>query len=195
MALRFGSRIATHVYYGGRHLCWLHRQPYCLGVLPTVSNNRPVRRVRVVAIAMPCALVLLGLVWIFAARYVPSHRVRLYQDPISSIQSIGISPGNNFPLVNHEVVITNYPTIQQIMTAIRSAQKYSPNHPAIRWSCALAISSLSGTSYVAVNETVGQGTILDCATSPHGLIFDTLQSSSMGHILEQAVGQSGQLRH
>jgi hypothetical protein len=46
---------------------------------------------------------------------------------------------------------------------------------------------------VDVNESLGQGTILYGTTSPNGgLIFDTLQSSTMGYILEQAVTQSGQ---
>jgi hypothetical protein len=134
-------------------------------------------------------LVLTSLGWLFAEHYVfPSYRARLYRDPIANIQTIRIEPGINFPLVDQEVVITNSTTIQQIMLAIRSAPKYFPNHPATRWSCGLAISSISGTSYVHVIESYGQGTILDCATSS-GFYFDTLQSSTLDHILEQATAQ------
>jgi hypothetical protein len=134
-------------------------------------------------------LVLASLGWLFAEHHVfPSYRARLYRVPIANIQAIRIDPGNNFPLVDHEVVITNSAMIQQVMSAIRAAPKYFPNHPSTRWSCGLAISSLSGTSYVDVSESYGQGTILYCATSS-GLYFDTLQSSTLGQILEQATAQ------
>jgi hypothetical protein len=165
-----------------------------LGVLRIMSNLRLIRWIRVMAIAIPSVLLLLGLVWLFAGRYVPSHRTRLYQEPISRIQSIRISPGQNFPLVHQDIVLTDAHTLQEIMAALRSAKAYFPNHPATRWSCILIVSNASGESYVDVTESLGQGTILYCTTSPNGgLIFDTLQSTTMGHILEKAVEQSGQL--
>jgi hypothetical protein len=115
----------------------------------------------------------------------PKYRVRLYQAPIASIRSIRIRAGNVSPLVDREVVITDPGTIQKIMAAIRSAKKYSPNHPATRWSCSLTIAGASGESYVDVNETLGQGAILYGETAA-GFIFDTLQSSDMSQILEEA---------
>jgi hypothetical protein len=157
-----------------------------------VNNKNPIRWISVMAIAIPSALLLLGVVWLFAGRYVPSHRVRLYQDPISSIHSIRISPGDNFPLVNHDIVITNVSTIQAIMTNIRSAEPYFPNHPTTQWSCYLTVLSSSGMSYVTAIESYGQGTILFCTTSQSGFIYDTLQSKTIGHILEQAAGSNKQ---
>jgi len=128
-----------------------------------------------------------GLEWIFGTTYAERHRERLYQEPISRIQSIRICPGNNFPLVDHEVVITNTAMIQEIMAAIRSAKTYFPNHPATRWSCVLAISSASGTSDILVIESLGQNTLLYCPTSP--IVYDTLQSTALGQILERATAK------
>lgn len=171
-------------------------QLFSLGVSRTMSNTRPINLIRVVAVAIPCALVVLGLVWLMAGRYISNHRVRLYKDPISSIQSIRLLPGNNFPLIQQDIAITDIHTIEEIMTAMRSAKAYSPNHPVTRWSCILAISTSSGDSYVDIDESLGQGTILHCVTSPNGgLIFDTLQSTTMGRILEQAVAQSDKSAH
>jgi hypothetical protein len=143
-------------------------------------------------LALSSALIISGLVWALIARYVSSHRARLYEDPITNIQSIRISPGNNFSLIGHDIEITDAVTLQAIMTSIRSANKYSPNHPATQWSCTLTIFSLSGASFVGVIETYGQGTILQCTTSPNGgFIFDTLQSGTMGQILEARILKNG----
>jgi hypothetical protein len=158
-------------------------------------NRRPISWVRVMAVALPLATVLIYLVWLFGGRYADKLQVRLNQDPISSIQSIRITPGDNFSLVSHDVVITNASTIYAIMTSIRSAETYFPNHPTTRWSCYLTVLSSSGTSYVTVVESYGQGTILFCTTSQSGLIFDTLQSKTLGQILEQAVSQSALTTH
>ena len=146
------------------------------------------QKVRLAAgIVAAAVLVVVSLGWQFAERHVfPSYRALLYRDPITNIQTIRIDPGNNFPLVDHEVVITNSATIQQVMTAIRSAPKYFPNHPTTRWSCSLTVSSSSGTSYATVIESYGQETLLQC-TSKNGFIFDTLQSKTLGRILEQTV--------
>ena len=164
----------------------------CLISWLNTANRRPIPWIRVMVIALTSTLVLLYLAWSFGGQYVGKLHVRLYQDPISSIQSIRISPGDNFPLVSHDIVITNVSTIQAIMTNIRAAEPYFPNHPTTRWSCYLTILSSSGTSYVRVIESYGQDTILFCSTSQSGFIYDTLQSKTMGHILEQAVGSNKQ---
>jgi hypothetical protein len=151
-----------------------------------VRNTNSISWFRVMVVAIPCGVILLGSIWFFAARHIPSHRARLYEDPISSIRSIRIVPGDSFSLVDREVLIADVGTIQEIMAALRSAKRYSLNHPATKWSCSLTISSATGASYVEVIDTLGQGTILRCCTSPHGLFFDTLQSDTIGHLLEHA---------
>jgi hypothetical protein len=140
----------------------------------------------VAAIGGVAALVLFGLAWAVAERQVfPRYRARLYQVPLTSIQSIRVSPGTVQPLVDRDVLITDPGVVQKVMTAIRTAKPYSPNHPATRWSCRLTILSSSGVSYVDVNESLGQGTILYGETGA-GIIFDTLQSTALGSVLEDA---------
>jgi hypothetical protein len=152
-----------------------------------VKNSSAVSLIRVFVVAIPSALLLLGLFWVFAGRNIPDDRAQLYQNPVYSIQEIRLLPANNFSLVDHEVVITNASAIQDIMAAIRSAKKFIPNHPATRWECILEITGQSGISYVDVLDSPGQDTILHCQTSQNGFIFDTLQSSTLNHILEQVI--------
>jgi hypothetical protein len=150
-------------------------------------NIRSISSVRVKVVALSSALIAIGSFLAFFEWHIPSQNARLFQDPIADIHNIRISPGNNFSLVNHDVEITNTVTIQLIVTTLRSAKKYFPNHPGTRWSCGLAISSSSGTSFIDVIESYGQGTILYCTTLPNGgHIYDTLQSDKMGQILEEA---------
>ena len=150
-----------------------------------MTKSHSVNWSRVIVIAIPCGLLFFGLLWVFAGRYIPSHRAQLFRNPVSAIQSIEIRPGDNASLVANYVVVSNSATIHEIMTAIRSANSYSPNHPVTRWDCLLVITSSSGADYVDVNESVGQGTILYCKTSSNGMIFDTLQSKTLGNILER----------
>jgi len=148
---------------------------------------------RVLAIAIPIALLLVAFVWIFSGRYISSESTRLYEDPISGIQSIRISPARYFSLVDHEFIVTNMAAITDTMMAIRSARPYSPNHPMTHWECFLVISNASGNSYVDVNNAYGQGAILYCTTSLNGgLIYDTLRSDTIGDILETVTMQKAQ---
>jgi len=147
-----------------------------------MNNSHSISWLRIFIVAIPSFLILFGLLWLFDLRYVPGTVERLFYSPISSIQRIQICSGTNLSLVNQNVIVTNTLAIQKIMIAIRSAQPYSPNHPADRWTCELIISNSSGESYVRVADTLDQGTILDCAGGP-------LRSGTLSDILEKAIGQ------
>jgi hypothetical protein len=149
-------------------------------------SSRPISWLRVIIVAIPSVLVIFALLWLFVGRGISSQWARLFQNPNSGVTGICMRPHGDLSLIKREVVVTNADTMRQIMAAIRSAKTYSPNHPAVRWKCQLVISSTSGESYVDVMDTSGQATIIYCKTSPNGLIFDTLRSSTLGHILEQA---------
>jgi hypothetical protein len=151
-----------------------------------MSNPNKISWIRVLTVAIPIALALFGFFYFFEAPQIADQRMRLFQGSESSITLISIFPSGNFPLVKNTLIITNTETITKIMTAIRSAKAYFPDHPAIKWNCDLEISNSTGKSYISVVEALGQGTILYCETSPNGgLFFDTLQSTNLGQILEQ----------
>ena len=144
-----------------------------------MNNFREISLARVLTVAILIFLVLFGFLWLFWLRFItPEEGARLFQSPISGIQSIRISSGGNLSLVENDVIITNTGTIQEIMTAIRSSRPYSPNHPADRWTCKLTISNSSGESHVDVSDTVGQNTILYCPGGP-------FQSDALGSILKE----------
>lgn len=147
-----------------------------------------IRWVRLTALALALAVPLLGLVWFSAGRHIPSHRTRLYEEPISGVRAIRVRPGNHFSLVKEDMIITDSQTILKIMAALRTAKPYRSSHPVTRWSCRLVVSTASGESYVNILESPDQGTLVDCTTSSDvGLIFNRVQSNSMGRILEQAL--------
>ena len=119
------------------------------------ANRRPISWIRVVTVGLASALVLLYFVWSLGGQYILKLHARLYQAPIPGIQTIRMSPTEHFSLIAHDVIITNVSSIQGIMTSIRSAVPYSPNHPTIRWSCYLTVLSSSGTSYISVHYCPG----------------------------------------
>ena len=85
-------------------------------------------------------------------------------------------------LVESDVVITNAGMIQEIMTAVRSAKPFSPNHPADRWTCKLIVSNSFGEGRLDISDTVGDNTILYCPGGP-------LQSDTLGNILKETVSK------
>lgn len=101
------------------------------------------------------------------------------------VRAIRIEPilNDRFSLVTNEVVITDPKTIADITSAVWSAPKYFPNHPATRWDCDLEILSGTGIDYYWANNTVGQGTILYYRRT---FITSTLRSDTLGAILEKA---------
>jgi hypothetical protein len=126
-------------------------------------------------------LLLSGFLWLFCLRYIPAENAIVYNVPISSIQYVEICPEGPSPLVNHNIVVTDKNSIQEIMTAVRSAQPYFVNHPVTRWECSLAVLTSTGEGYVAVLRTEGQGTII-------GYHF---RNDKVAEILEKATGQNG----
>jgi hypothetical protein len=116
----------------------------------------------------------------------PTMRDRIYSIPLGYIQFVKIKPYYYTSLVTNNVLITDKSTITNIMTAVRLAKPYFPKHPVTQWQCFLIVSDGSGESYIWVNKTFGQGTILYCQTSLNGgLIYDTRQSDTVGSILEK----------
>lgn len=103
----------------------------------------------------------------------------------SPVHVIRIEPTLNdrSSLVTNEVVITDPKTMADIVTAVRTAPEYFPNHPVTRWDCHLEISSAAGNDFFWVNNTMGQGTIL---YYDHRLTTSTLRSDTLGAILEKA---------
>jgi hypothetical protein len=181
-------------------LCMLHafQVPIIFSLLLSalVSSfflrKRPIRWILLFVIATVIVLLSLSTTWFLWGRYVPAEYALLFRNPVSGIKYIRINPAPYFSLVDHEVVITNTATIEDIMAAIRSSKAYSPNHPTTHWECWLEIVDESGQSYVDVVDTDGQfpqGVIIFCITSADGVIFDTLQSSEFGNILGKATGQ------
>ncbi len=120
---------------------------------------------------------------------IPGHRIRLYQNPVSQIRQILVLGSNLYSSGKSNVVITDAQTISEIMTALRSAKPYSPNHPSIKRHYILVIADVEGESYVDVAELSGEGFILYCETANGGFIFDRLRSYSIGSVLERAVMQ------
>jgi hypothetical protein len=144
-----------------------------------MNSLRQISLARILAVAIPILLVVLGLLWF---HYKSGGKAILFQSPISTIQSVRISPGENFSLVENDVTITDAKKIREIMAAIRSAKPCSSDHPTDRWTCKLIVANSSGESSVDVSGTEGQNTILYC---PGG----TLQSDALGNILEKAVSK------
>jgi hypothetical protein len=168
-----------------------------IGVIVAIYReivSRPKPRVYALAVAAAALIetVLVAWQWFSFSGDVQRVSFRLYKSPISSFNRIRICPASYFSLVEHEVDITNTTTISAIVKAIRAATPYSPQHPNVRWSCYLVISSSSGECYLDVDDTEGlQFTILDCTTSFNsGLIYDTLRSDSLAGILEKVVGRN-----
>jgi hypothetical protein len=125
--------------------------------------------VRIISIAIPSFLLLFGLLWLFGLRNVRAGNEIIYNSPVSSIRSIQIQPedlANNRSLITQNITITNAETIQQIMTAIRSAQSYHPNHDPGVWSCKLVISTSSGGGTLSVVEASEGGAIIGESLSP-----------------------------
>jgi hypothetical protein len=151
-------------------------------------NIRSLNSVRIVVFVLASALAIIVSALIVFDSHTPKQRALLFQDPISNIQNIKISPGDSFSLVKRDIEITNVDTIRSVVASIRSAKTYFPNHPATDWSCILTISSSSKKSFLEVVKASGQGAILYCTISPNGgCIYDTLQSDTMGQILEAAI--------
>ena len=147
-----------------------------------MNSRPPIYWGRVIPTGILCFLLLFGVLWLFWLRFVPAEYARIYTDPISSVRCIQVFPDGPFPLINHNVVITNEASIQEIMTAIRSAQQPCfVNHPVTRWACTLVISNSSGVASIYVLNSRSQGTLLG------GL---RLRNDKLAGILEKAVGQS-----
>jgi hypothetical protein len=152
----------------------------------TNATNSPMKRILTTVAIVFIVIAILALFFSSRSHY-PGMSDRLYKTPISSIGCIKIEPYEYLSLVNHEVVITDATTISNIMTAIRLAVPYSPNHPSTDWQCRLVVSDASGDSYVSALKTRIQGTIIYCeSSSKGGWIYDTLQSDSLGDILKSA---------
>jgi hypothetical protein len=153
-------------------------------------TKQPIRWLRLFVISVPAGILLASGLWLLIYRYIPSQSTRLFETPVSQIQSIEINPTPLFSLVDQSLTITNETEIKEIMTAIRSAMPYSPNHPGTQWQCNLVISDSVGNSYLNLVNTPGlsQGTLLFCKTSPEGFIYNTLRSDTLGGILEKSIG-------
>jgi hypothetical protein len=138
--------------------------------------------VRIFFIAIALFLLLFGLLWLFSLRYIKTGNEIIYNSPILSIRYIQIRPDDlvRSSLVRQSITITNAETIQQIMTAIRSAQPYEPNHDPGMWSCELVISNLSGEGGICVVKELNGGTIIGES-----------RSSALGNILERIAKQGG----
>jgi hypothetical protein len=139
--------------------------------------------VRIFSTAIPSFLLLFGLLWLFGLRHIRAGNEIIYNASISSIQCIQIQPYdliNNKSLINQNVIITNAETIQQIMTAIRSAQPHHSDHDPGVWSCELVISTSSG-----------EGTISVVEASEGGAIIGESLSTSLDGILEKIAEQRG----
>ncbi len=122
-------------------------------------------------------------------RYIPGHRVRLYQEPVSCIQQILVTDNNLCSSCQRNIVITDAQTIGEIMTSLRSAKPYYPNHPTTKWRCTLVIADAKGESYVDVVVLSGEGGSILYIKTAEGFIFDRLRSSTIGQILERIVRQ------
>ena len=169
-------------------MLWANHWKICLEPASINATNGFMKRIpTTVAVVFIVMVILAVLHWFDSRTYSPSMSNRLYKTPISSIECIKIKPEAYSSLVTQEVVITDATTISNIMTAIRLAAPYSPNHPSTDWQCRLTASDASGDSYASILKTPSQGTIIYCETSPNGgWIYDTLQSASLGDILKNA---------
>ena len=177
------------------HLClFVIAFPACMLFLFYRRKPLPARLSRLLVIGVPIGLLAAGILWLSWGRYIPGQSARLFQGPISDFQYIQIKPDPNFSLVNRPLIVANKVEIKGIITAIRSATPYEPNHPTTRWACTLIISGLHSDCYVRVANTppggYSQGTILECMTSEDGLIYSTLRSDTMGDILEKVARNS-----
>ena len=149
---------------------------------------------RALVIGVPIGLLAAGILWLSWGRHIPGQSARLFQGSISDFQYMQIKPDPNFSLVNRPLIVTNQAEIKEIMTAIRSATPYQPNHPTTRWACTLVISDAHSDCYVRlVNTSPGpnsQGTILQCMTSEQGFIYSTRRSDTIGDVLEKVARNS-----
>lgn len=84
-------------------------------------------------------------------------------------------------LITQNITITNEETIQQIMTAIRSAQPHHSDHDPGVWSCELVISTSSGEGTIWVAKEASEG----------GAEIDESLSTSLDGILEKIAEQRG----
>lgn len=148
------------------------------------SGTGRIQWIGILAVASAIALMLGGGLWLFVGRQIPAENSRIFECPMSDIQSVAIQPDDRSSLINRELVFTNASKIQEIMGAIRSAGEYYPNHPGEEWDCVLIISDAKGTSRLDVENTLDQGTIVYCETHS-GFIYKTLESDTLGNILEQ----------
>jgi hypothetical protein len=151
------------------------------------SRFHTIHWLRTLTIAITLSLLLIGALWIFLGRHIPDQRALVFNCPVSDIRHITIASAPRFSLVDHDVIITNMQTIKDIMTAIRSAKICPPEHTSTRWSCFLVISTATGSGHIKVSLTPEQGAIIFCEISQEGFIYDTLQSDTLGHILEKAI--------
>ncbi len=159
------------------------------------KKSLPICLSRVLAIGVPIGLLVVGFLWLSFGRYIPGKSIQLFETPIPDIRSLQIKPDPNFSLVDRCLIVTNQMEIKDIITAIRSATPYEPNHPGTRWACTLVVSNSLGNCYVGIENTppglYSQGTILSCKTSESGFIYKTLRSDTIGDILEKVAHHSG----
>ena len=165
--------------------------PVWVALLYYRIRGHPGKWLQLFAVSVPVGLLLASALWFFVGRPIRSQSTRLFDTPMSEIQSIQINPSTVFSLVGQPLNITNKIQIVKIVKAIRLANEYSPVHPSTHWQCDIVIVNTCGDSYVKAVNTLKQGTILYCKTSQRGFIFTTLQSDTIGGILEEATGEKG----
>lgn len=130
----------------------------------------------------PICFLLIGGLLFFSLSFL-GRKIRPMVSPPRPV-FIKILPGDIFPLVDHDAIITNAATITDIMGALRSAKKCSPNHPQVRWECYLVIPEASGESRYLVNNTTRQGTIFYSEMPLE--ITVAFQSDTLGGTIEKA---------
>jgi hypothetical protein len=133
-------------------------------------------------------LAMIALLVIPYYRDVSNHRQRLFEQPASEITEIRFLVDPYYKSGYKNGSTTDAATINEIMSALRTAQKYKPQHPSTKWSCTMIISDARGSSYVRILVTPTNATILYYQTGPDGgFNFDTRESSQILFILHRVL--------